>query len=421
MNRLRGLFGRRLFRWLGTAVVAALVAGGAVVLLSPGSKHGVAYFQEVKSVYPKDKVRILGIEVGTIDAIVPEPGRVRVEFSYDSKYTLPANVRAAIVSPTLVATRFIQLDPPYGGGPAFPDGGTIPVERTVTPLEFDDLKNQLTKISQSLGPNGLNKNGALSDFLNTAATAGQGQGKPFNDTVRALSSAMDTLANGSGDLFGTIRNLQQFVTALAGMDSQLSEFNNRLGGVSDLLSSNDDELATTLQSVQHAATLVQQFLATNRGPISQSASQLAELTHTLALQRDNLATLLHVGPNTLMNFYNIFSPRVQAFTGGLMVDNLDTPGQLACSLIANQLPTQAEGAAACQQYLGPLINMLKVQAPPVGTGGPLLMPGAGGPVPEREGGPPEPAELPTDGGKAQLPPQGSNLGLSQLLLPGGGS
>lgn len=412
--------GRPSPRTMVVAVVVALIAVVAVVVVAgSGKKHGVAYFESVKSVYPHDKIRILGVEVGTIDDIVPEDDRVRVEFSYDSKYTLPADVRAAIVSPTLVATRFIQLDPAYADGPRFPDGGTIPAERTVSPLEFDDLKSELSRVAKALGPDGLDRTGALSDFLDVAAQNGNGQGKRFNVMIRELSGALETLSEGRGDLFGTVRNLQVFVSAVAAMDTQVAEFNRRLGGVSDVLADNGDELTAALKSVDKAARLVRTFVRDNRPGMSEATHQLAGLTTTLAGSRDDLATLLHVAPNTLTNFFNIFSPRMSAFTGGLMVDNLATPGHLVCALIANQVGDPAAGEKACNSYLGPLMNQLRVQAPPIGTGGPLIMPGGGGPPREYDGGEPEDESRPSDGGQSELPPSLDDGGLAGLLIPGG--
>ena len=40
---------------------------------------------------------------------------VRVDMTYSSDYKLPADVKAAIITPTLVADRFVQLVPAYSG------------------------------------------------------------------------------------------------------------------------------------------------------------------------------------------------------------------------------------------------------------------------------------------------------------------
>ena len=53
---------------------------------------------------------------------------MRVEMEYDAKYKLPADAKAVIVTPTLVADRFVQLTPAYdGSGAAMADGADIPL------------------------------------------------------------------------------------------------------------------------------------------------------------------------------------------------------------------------------------------------------------------------------------------------------
>ena len=42
---------------------------------------------------------------------------MKVTFHYENKYKVPANATASILNPSLVASRTIQLSPPYTGGP----------------------------------------------------------------------------------------------------------------------------------------------------------------------------------------------------------------------------------------------------------------------------------------------------------------
>jgi phospholipid/cholesterol/gamma-HCH transport system substrate-binding protein len=406
-------FHMRRARVLVGGLLLALIGYGLMSALGDGTKHGVAYFDSVTSVYEHDKVRILGVEVGTIDKITPEDGQVRVEFSYDGSYDLPADVKAAVVSPTLVATRFLQLEPAYSSGPTFPDDGVIPVERTASPLEFDDLKSELSRLSTTLGPNGKDVNGALADFLNVAAKNGKGRGTKFNQMITDLSQGLHTLAEGRGDIFGTLRNLQVFVSAVKALDSQVSTFNTRLAGVSDLLDDNGADLTAAIKSVDKAANLVNTFVDQNRAQLAGATDRLADLTTTLATSRDDIATLLHAGPNTLTNFYNIFSPRMSSFSGGLMVDNLGTPGELICTLIAQQTGAPSNDLTGCGKYLAPLLNQFGISELPVGTNGGVTIPGGGGPIP---GVPPAEAAPGVPPGST-IPP--SLDGVLGLLMPGG--
>ncbi len=285
-----------------------------------------------------------------------------------------------------------------------PDGGEIPESRTAAPLEFDDLKSELSRISRELGPQGPGDQGALAEFLSVAAKAGEGRGAQFNTAVTELSAALKTLSEGRGDLFGTVRNLQVFVSALAEMDSDIVTFNQRLAGVSDVLDDNGEQLAAAMKSIDTASRLVTTFLAENRSALQRSSKKLTELTTTLAGSRDDLATILHVGPNTLTNFGNIYSSRANGLTGQLWFDNLETPGSVLCTLIEQQMTQVGKPSPnGCTNYLAPLLDELGIQTPPIGIGPPLSQPQ---PTPEA--------------GDPQIDPGNGNLGgLLGLLFPGG--
>ncbi|MDF3312675.1 MlaD family protein [Rhodococcus sp. T2V] len=46
----------------------------------------VAYFDNTNGLYVGDKVKVLGVDVGEIDAIDPDGDRMKVSFHYDSGY-----------------------------------------------------------------------------------------------------------------------------------------------------------------------------------------------------------------------------------------------------------------------------------------------------------------------------------------------
>lgn len=416
MSRIRA--GSLVQRVLVVGLVAAVAVAGLILLVNGQSRTGVAYFTSVKNVYPNDRVRIQGVDVGKIVSIEPAGDTVRMEFTYDSQYELPADVKAAVVSPTLVSTRFLQLAPAYTGGPTLADGGEIPVERTASPLEFDDLKKQLNELSTALGPDKANQNGSLSRFLDMAAANAAGhQGAAFNEMVRQASAAVETLSEGRGDLFGTIRNLQAFVTALKQVDGQIVEFNQRLDTVSGVLTDNEDELSAALDGISRAAKSVDEFVATNGPVLNDSVEQIGDLTRTLANSRDDLATILHVGPSTLMNLFNIVSPRTHALSGKLAVDNLNTPADFVCSTFTAATQDPVQGIDYCKSNLGPLLNLLRIQQPPIGIS-PIGVPGGGGPTDNRPARD-EPYRQPTPGPEA--PPDLDAPGLGGLLVPQGGN
>src|SRR5262249_36600590 len=124
-------------------VVLALVVGyvGYRLYEKLTTNTVVAYFPAANALYPGDKVQIMGLRVGAIDKIEPTGDKMRVTSHYQNANRAPANASAVILNPTLVASRAIQLEPPYKGGPTLGDNAVIPEERTQVPVEWDELRN----------------------------------------------------------------------------------------------------------------------------------------------------------------------------------------------------------------------------------------------------------------------------------------
>ena len=149
----------------------------------------VAYFPQANALYPGDKVQIMGLRVGAIDKVEPAGDKMKVTFHYLNKYKVPANSSAVILNPTLVASRVIQLEPPYKGGPVLADNAVIPIERTQVPVEWDELRNSVTNIIAKLGPTPEHPKGPFGDVIESYADGLAGKGKQFTTTLDNLSRA----------------------------------------------------------------------------------------------------------------------------------------------------------------------------------------------------------------------------------------
>ena len=344
-------------RWgIAAVLVAVLAVVAAVALTRQPLRHATAYFTQTKGLYVGDDVQIRGVRVGTVTAITPEPGQVRVEFNYDVDQPVPANAQAVLVAPSLVTVRHVELAPTYAAGPRLADYAVIPLVRTVVPVEFDEIKTQLNALAETLGPNGVNADGSLNRFLTTTAANLNGQGANLNQTVRSLSEAMSTLAESRGDLFGTVRNLQVFTTALAHSDAQVAEFNQRLAAVSSTLADDRDQLGTALHGLNTAFTDVTAFLRDNRATITDTARDLQPVADTLAENRQQIADVLQLAPTALSNLNNVYDPASNSLTGVLALANLNDPQNLICGTILNLggSPGQCHTALAALPSTPPL-------------------------------------------------------------------
>src|SRR6266436_5920268 len=215
-------------RWvfaIAAAVLAgALAVGGVLVYhVINHPKQITAYFAESVGVYPGSTVRVLGVPVGTVDSVQPAGSRVKVTMTLNSGVAVPATVSAVVISPSVVSDRYIQLTPAYTRGPQIADGAAIPLARTAVPVEVDQVYASLAKLANALGPNGVNKNGALSDLIKTGAANLAGNGAYLRQMITEFGGLSRTLGNSSGNLFATVAYLQRFTTMLKDNNGQVRE------------------------------------------------------------------------------------------------------------------------------------------------------------------------------------------------------
>ncbi len=335
---------------IATAVAIVVLMGAAIVFWPHDSRVRVtAHLASAVGLYPGSDVRILGVPVGRVDSVTPEGTTVKVVFEYDGKYRVPAQAKAAVVAPSLVSDRYLQLLPAYTGGAAMRSGADIPLARTAVPVELDQITGNLDQLSVALGPNGANHDGALSDLLDTASKNLDGNGQRIHDTVADLSRATATLAGGRDDLFTTVKNLQSFTSTLAANDPQVRRLNTDLASVADQLSGERGDLGAALQNLAVALGEVSTFVHDNRSVLTTDVSQLADVTTSVARQKDAIAETLRNAPVALSDLGHAYDP-----ASGTLDNRVDLPGaegvsQLLCSLVGHGT-TKATSSQVCDVF-----------------------------------------------------------------------
>ena len=352
---------------LAVALAVLLAVGVYLVLPSRGGQKVVAYFPTAVGLYPGDDVRIVGVPVGRIDAIQPRAQDVKISMTLDDGIRVPANAQAIIIAPNLVSARFIQLTPAYTEGDVLADGAEIGLDRTGVPVEWDEVKEQLTALSAQLGPKEGGLQGPLTQFVNQAADTFDGNGDSFRQALRELSQTAGRLGDSRTDLFGTIRNLQVLVNALANSNEQIVQFTNHVASVSQVLAASTQDLDDTLGALNQALGDVRGLLSESNSSLIQSVGKLSEFTQILTDHSDDIEQILHVTPNGLANFYNIYNP-AQGTVGGLLsLPNFANPVQFICggTFDVGASPDNYKRAEICRQRMGPVLKRITMNYPPI--------------------------------------------------------
>ena len=329
-------------RIVSIAVVLALVLAGVLwfVLRDAGERRYSAVFNGVVGLYEGNDVRVLGVKVGKVDKVTPQGTDVRVDMKVDGAVKIPADAKAAIVAPSLVSDRYVQFAPAYTGGQVLAEGTVIGRDRTSTPLEIDDLYASLNRVSTTLGPNGVNKDGALADLLNTIAKNADGNGQAVNDTVTQLSQLSSTVNAYSDDLFGTVDNLQKFTTMLANSDAQVRQFSQQVTDVTAFLASERADLGAAVNQLGIALGMVAQFINDNRAKLKSNVDKLASVTQVLVDQRAALAEVLDLAPVALSNIINSYNGSSGTLDARSNINELTQPPiVLVCSLLRQTTPS----------------------------------------------------------------------------------
>lgn len=358
---------------IATASVLVVILAVAIsVVATPwwnnvGKDTFIAYFANANGLYTGDEVRILGVAVGRVDAIQPLPANTKVTFSIDSKYSVPADAKAAILSPSLVSARAIQLVPAYTTGPKLRSGEAISQDRTAVPIEWDDFRQQLEKLTDSLQPETPGGPNAVGEFIQSSAANLRGEGDTARDTVVKLSQAVSALGDHSTDIFDTVRNLQLLVSALTSSSDLLARFNVNLADVTTVLSNTPGEIADATKGLDAAVTDLRGFVKDNRDGIGTTTDRLAAITGALNDSRGDVKQVLHIAPTVFQNFMNIYQPAQAAVTGILAAGNFANIPQFICSSIqAASRENFERSSKLCMQYLAPIIKNCQYNFPPLG-------------------------------------------------------
>lgn len=285
---------------IALAVILGLTLTGCSKVTGGETKEITAYFQDSAGLFVGNEVGVLGVAVGKITAIEPDGKQVKVTLEVDADRKLPENVGAAVVARSVATDRYVELTPVYDSGPELKSGATIPLERTVTPVDFDQVLEALNTFSTGIAGNKATIN-AVKRFINSADGAVAGKGKLFNETIMQLSQAVTGISGQRKDASATLVSLDTLVATIAQNEQVARTFINQVTEASDLLDDEKGNLRTALRALSSAITTVSNFAQDNRDLIVDGLNQGSRLSRILLSKRNELTELLEVFPLALQN------------------------------------------------------------------------------------------------------------------------
>ena len=289
---------------LAAAVLAAGVVSAVVLLTGGGSYTVTARFRETPGLYPHNSVDILGVATGTVTSVTPEQGYVEVKLSLPDSVALPAGVGAVLMAPNPVSDRTVELTPAYTGGATLGHGATIPLERTLVPLELDQVYASIDDLSKALGPGGANQHGDLSAALHALADLAGGNGANVHQAISAIAAALPALTAHPDQLRTLVDGIDQLTSTLAAHNATINALYTDLADATRTLASERGTLSAAISNLQAGLSQVATFIRDNQANLGATVHNLASTLSAIMAEQKQLIETFDTAPLGFQNFDN---------------------------------------------------------------------------------------------------------------------
>lgn len=200
------------------AAMATLATTATVLVASscagPSAEEHSAYCAIVPDsigLYAGNPVTQMGYQIGTVTSITANPADVRIDFSLIERRLLPADVKAVIRSPSILADRALELVGNYDSGPQLEPGSCVPLERSVSPKSISEVIGSAHTMLDSINPDGSTN---ISDTVRGLDQLARDNGTGVNQLLTASSDLLDSPDQAISDIGSIIQNTAQLTTVL---------------------------------------------------------------------------------------------------------------------------------------------------------------------------------------------------------------
>lgn len=257
-----------------TLLAAVAVVGGTLVVTGddPARTTVSALFADASPLVPGNKVQLHGVEVGTIREVLLEDGRARVVMDVDrSALPMHTDATAKIMPVSLLGERFVQLDRGSDAAPLSGTGDPIPVERTSSAVDLDQLLDTLDDPTSA----------SLAALVTTLGEGVAGQGDNVAGTLAALEPAM----RDTGRLAGILDEQNALI------DHLVVQTERNVSAAAPPLDGLVDATRRTLDTVASRRAVLDQAVAELPDTLTSAERTLGALAGTADTTRENLASL----------------------------------------------------------------------------------------------------------------------------------
>jgi phospholipid/cholesterol/gamma-HCH transport system substrate-binding protein len=247
---------------IGLALIAAFVGGYILTqqrLTLPGWVPGIgteftqykAALSTAQAVTPGQgqTVQIAGVDVGELTKVHLVDGRAIVSMKVDPDHPFYRDASAMLRPKTGLNDMVLQVDPGTRAAGKAPDGFTIPVDKTLPNVNFDEFLSALDGDTRA----------SLQLLLGGAGQAVKGQGRQLSNTLRRfeplgrdVARLNRQLAERTRNIKRSVRNFRLLAEELGRKDDELAGFVDANNAVFRAFANQDRRLRETLRELPAA-------------------------------------------------------------------------------------------------------------------------------------------------------------------------
>ncbi|MFL6089090.1 MAG: MCE family protein [Aeromicrobium sp.] len=293
--RARSVLPSSMWKTIGFAAVTTVLIGVLATLIGnisfePTSTY-YGRFTNATGVLKGDRVRVAGVEVGSVRAIrIVDAGDGRkdamIEFAVRKDVPVLDSAHLQLRYENIVGQRYLAVEEKAGQGHRVRTGTTFGLDQTSPALNLTELFNGFQPLLRALEPEQMNK---LSYEI---VRAFQGEAASLGGLLRDTTSLTSTLADKDVVIGRLLGNLNDVLSTVDARDTELTALIVRFRDLMDGLSSDRRTIAVELPKLDRLLSESADFVHDVRPSLAGTVRGLAKVAHQLGIDERTLAASL---------------------------------------------------------------------------------------------------------------------------------
>lgn len=271
-------------------LAAALIGVGTVIAVGATSGAFVpgfpmsAEFADAAGLQSGDFVFVAGVRSGQVTGVRIDGDHVVADFTLTSD-GVPADSTAEIILQSTLGRRAIRIDPGTSTQDFFREGDTIPLQRTITPIDLPELGDRSAELLGEVDV------AAMQGIVDALGDITDDSRQDVTQLLDGLQKVSDIVVDRRADLERVLAEAQTVVDATADQDRELIRIIDAFGSTIDTLLANRTEITRLLEETGDASTVTAGLIGERRDQLDRI---LAELKQDLAIVDEHQVDLAHM-------------------------------------------------------------------------------------------------------------------------------